>query len=160
MASWRVVISLLLLAVNSSVAVATESDGLPPIKSRVNDHAAVLSKSQMHLMYQVSAQHQFVQHNHVVVVTAKSSAGDSAQAYAERIWQAWKPKKKASSVLLLLVKEPQGAAIIAGDELGKALNEAAIKKIIDEKIASRLPEGDYDGAAMEGLQAIVGELTR
>ncbi len=158
MASWRMIIGLLLLVVNAPLALAAESDGLPPVKSRVNDHAAVLSKSQMHLMYQVSAQHQFAQHNHVVVVTAASSGSDSVQAYAERTWQAWMPKKKSRSVLLLLVKEPQGAAIIAGDDLGKALNETTIKKIIDEKIAGSLRKGDYDSAAMEGLQAIIGEL--
>ena len=160
MASWRLVISLLLLAVNTSVAVAIESNGLPQIKSRVNDHAAVLSKSQMHLMYQVSAQHQFAKHNHVVVVTAASSGSDSAQAYAERIWQAWKPKKKSSSVLLLLIKEPKGAAIVAGEEIRKVLNDAVIKKMIDETVSSSLLRDDYDNAAMEGMKAIVGELNR
>ena len=160
MASWRGVVGILLLAVNTSVVVATEGSGLPQIMSRVNDHAAVLTKSQMHQLYQISAQHQFSNHNHLVVVTAASSGSESAQAYAERIWQQWKPKTKSQSVMMLLVKQPQGAAIIAGDAFDKELNAAAIKKIIDENITTSLTKGDYDGAAMEGLKGILAELNR
>ena len=160
MASWRSVVGVLLLVVNTSVVVAAGGSGLPQIKSRVNDHAAVLNNSQMHQLYQISAQHQFSNHNHVVVVTASSSGSESAQVYAEHIWQQWKPIKKSRSVMLLLVKQPQGAAIIAGDAFDKELNVAAIKKIIYEKITTSLIKGDYDGAAMEGLQGILGELDR
>ena len=160
MSSWRSLIGLLLMVVNVSVAMATESDGLPPIKSRVNDHAAVLSKGQMHRLYQVSAQHQFATRNHVVVVTAESAGSESVEAYAKRVWNAWQPKKRSNSVMLLLVKEPKGAAIIAGDALGKALNEATVKRVIDEKVSTKLQQDDYDGAVEEGMSAIVSELGR
>ena len=160
MSSWRSLITLVLLVVNMSVAVATEGDGLPPIKSRVNDHAAVLSRDQMNRLYQLSAQHQFVTKNHLVVVTAESAGSEPVKEYANRVWNAWQPKKRSNSVMLLLVKEPKGAAIIAGDALSNMLNEAAVKRVIDEKISTRLIKGDYDGAAEEGMSAIMGELGR
>ena len=159
MASWRSVVGVMLLVVSSSFAVAAESSDLPQIKSRVNDHAAVLTNNQMLQLYQISAQHQFSNHNHIVVVTVASSDSESAQAYAERVWQQWKPKIKSKSVMLLLVKQPQGAAIIVGDALDKKLNAAAIKKIIDKNIADSLSKEDYDAAAMAGVQGILGELT-
>jgi uncharacterized membrane protein YgcG len=158
MANGRILVGLLLLVANMSLAVA--AGDVPQIRSRVNDHAKILSESQKHQMYQVSAQHQFAKHHQVVVVTAESAGGDSAPAYAERIWQAWQPQKKSSSVLLLLIKEPKSALIVAGDEVGKVLNDIVIKNMIDEKVSPTLLQGDYDNAAMEGLKAIVGELNR
>lgn len=160
MSNWRSLIAMVLLAVNVSAAVAAEGNALPPIKSRVNDHAAVLSRDEMNRLYQISAQHQFVSKNHVVVVTVSSAGSEPLEGYAKRIWDAWQPRKKSNSVMLLLIKEQKGAAIIAGDALSKELNAVAIKKIIDEKIASKLQQGDYDGAAEEGMSGILAEIGR
>lgn len=160
MASWRSVIGVMLFVANSSFAVAAEGNALPQIKSRVNDHAGVLSRDQMNRLYQLSAQHQFVTKKHVVVVTASSAGSESVDAYAKRIWNAWQPKDRSNSVMLLLIKEPKGATIVAGDALSKVLSEATVKRVIDEKVFTMLTKGEYDGAAEEGLSAIVSELTR
>lgn len=160
MVSWRSVVGIMLMVTNTSFAVAAEGNGLPQIKSRVNDHAAVLSRNEMNRLYQLSAQHQFATKNHLVVVTAESAGGEAVEVYARRVWNAWQPNDRPNSVMLLLIKEPKGSAIIAGDALSRVLNEATIKRIIDERVSTMLIKDEYDAAAEEGLSAIAGELNR
>ncbi|MCW8919514.1 MAG: TPM domain-containing protein [Gammaproteobacteria bacterium] len=159
MIKWRRFLALLLVMCSTAVWAA-EREALPPVNSRINDHAGVLSNSQMHLLYQLLAQYDFATRHYVVVLTAVTAGGDSPQAYAERVWQAWPSQKRPRAALLLLLREERRAAIVAGEELGKILDVATIKQLLTGEIDVALRRGDFDGAAMEGVKAIMGVLSR
>jgi uncharacterized membrane protein YgcG len=149
-----------LLVICSTAVWAAEHEALPLVKSRINDHAGILSTSQMHLLYQLLAQHEVAKRQHVVVLTAVTSGSDAPQAYAERVWQAWPSQKKPSAVLLVLFQEQKSAAIVAGEELNKVLDTAAIRQIIGGDIAANLQKDDFDNAALEGVKGIVARINR
>ena len=154
----RLFVTLFVLVAFSSQIQASENETLPQVKSRISDHAAVLTYSQEHQLHQILTQHQFAKRQSVMVLTAETSIGYSPQHYAERIWQAWTSKKKSNSVLLVLLKEEKSAAIVVGKDLKKQLSKEAAKKLITDSVATPLSQGDYDNAALEGVKAILVEL--
>jgi uncharacterized protein len=158
MGNWRGLLAIALMGLGISYAWAAESSAVPQIKGRITDEAQVISPSQEHQLYQLLAQHDFARRQHLVVLTVESVGSEPLQELAKQVWQAWSYKNKARSVLLLLVKDQKSAAIVAGDELRDKLNDSAIKGVIAGKLATPLSQGDFDQAAMEGVEAIVGEL--
>ena len=159
MCNWRIVMSSLILMAIAPGAWSQADGELAQIKGRITDGAAIISYSQEHLMYQMLSQHQFASHHHVVVLTVDGVGAESPQTSASRIWQAWEQKNKASSVLFVLFKEQRAAAIVAGDELSKKLGTATINKILNEDVSASLETGNFDGAVMDGVKAIVGALS-
>lgn len=155
MTIWRLLlITTTVLLVNSPLAMAQTED-VPVIKSRINDHALAISDSQKHLLYQMLAQFDKASRYSVVVVTAPSTGGDTTPDYAGRIWKAWVSEKKAKTAMLLLLKEQGKAAILGGSELHELLSEEAVAGILERSVEPTLSKGDFDGAAMEGVKEII-----
>jgi uncharacterized protein len=139
-------------------AWSQEPAGLPQPTGRITDGAQILSPSQKHLLYQILSQHDFASRQQVVLLTVVGKGVESTEAYADRIWQAWSSKKKATSVLLVLFKAQKRVAIVAGEELTGVLDEASIRLIMDGELSTHMQHEDFDNAAMEGVKAIVGKL--
>ena len=157
MVSWRILTMMFLVVIGIPFAAA-ESSSLPIIKSRINDHAMIISQSQRHQLYQLLAQHEHSNHKSVVVVTTDTAGSDSVAEYAKRIWQVWESKKKPTSVLLVLFKQQKSAAIVAGESLKIVLDAQKIEQITNDQLSASLSRNDYDSAVMEGVQAIVNHL--
>lgn len=150
----------LLLVVGSAMTGAVEPVALPTVNSRISDHAGVLSGSQRHQLHQLLSQHEAATRQHVALLTVATAGEETVESHALRIWHAWESPKKGRAVLLVLFKEQGLAAIVAGEELGARLDAATIKRLLAGEVDAALSRGDFDGAALEGVKAIVGELNR
>jgi len=139
-------------------AMATQEETLPQVVGRVADYAGIISLSQIHLLEQISSQHEFISKQRVAVVTIESSGAISPRHYAEQLHRNWDNERRDSGVVLVLYKMQRSAAIAVGEALRGKLNEAQVTAIISGEVGAKMRSGAFDEAAMDGFKAILGQL--
>lgn len=93
----------------------------------------------------------------VVAVYPKMQTDSSIDDYAQRIFRLWKvgQKDKNNGAILLVFVQDHKMRIQTGYGLEGALPDSICKRIIDQEIAPRFKQGDFDGGLSAGVTAML-----
>ena len=93
----------------------------------------------------------------VVAVFPKMQSDSSVEDYVNRLFRAWKigQKQKNNGVLLAVFVQDRKMRIEVGYGLEGAIPDVIAKRIIDQEIAPRFKNGDFDGGLTAGVNALL-----
>jgi uncharacterized protein len=93
----------------------------------------------------------------VVAIFPRMETDSSLEDYAQRIYQSWGigQKRNNNGALLLIFLAEHKMRIQTGYGLEGALPDAICKRIIEDEIAPRFRQNDFDGGVTAGVNAIL-----
>lgn len=151
-----------LLLISSVLAAAGSGAAepllIPPLKARVTDLTATLSRDQAAQLESQLAAFEARKGSQIVLLMVPSTAPETIEQFGIRVAEAWKPGRKGvdDGIILLVAKGDRQLRIEVGYGLEGAVNDATARRIIAETIVPRLRENDFFG----GLQAGLAQLMR
>jgi uncharacterized protein len=134
----------------------------PRLTARVTDNANLLSESERASLTQASAELEARKGSQIAILTVNSTK-EPIEAYAVRVFEAWKLGRKGvdDGILIVVAAADHRMRIEVGNGLEGAVPDAIASRIIREQMAPRFKQNDYYGglsAAMTSLaNAIDGE---
>lgn len=133
---------------------------VPPLTTRVIDQTATLSPAQrQHLEEQLGA-FETSHGTQIVILLVPSTQPEDITAYANRVFNSWKPGRPGigDGLLLVVAKQDRRMRIEVGRALEGAVPDLAAKQVIDTVLTPRFRQGDFAGGlsqASEQLMALV-----
>lgn len=155
---WMVCLFLLYLALVRP-ALAEEAPGVPALRGRVNDYAAVLGASAGALEAKLS-DHERASGHQVVVLTVPDLGGRDIESYANDVFHAWKLGRQGvdDGVLIVLAVKERSARIEVGYGLEGTLTDLASSRILRDTMHPRFAAGDLAGGTEAGVDAVLAVL--
>ena len=139
---------------------AAEGDpvALPALTARVVDTTATLAPDQQAELEGKLRAFEQRKGAQVVLVLVPTTQPESIEQFGTRLFEAWKIGRQGvdDGAILIVAKNDRKLRIEVGYGLEGALNDATAKRIIDETIAPRLRQGDFNGGLTAGLDAMLG----
>ena len=130
----------------------------PPPAHYFNDYANVVSRSAAaRLDSQLESFEKSTSNQIVVAIFPKMQTDSSIEDYSQRIFTNWKVGQKGrnnGAILFVFVQEHK-MRIQTGYGLEGALPDVTCKRIIEDEIAPRLRQNDYDGGLTAGVNAMM-----
>nr|WP_287411528.1 TPM domain-containing protein [Pseudodesulfovibrio sp.] len=144
--------AILLLAMASG-AFALD---VPPYKGRVNDLANMMNSSTEQTLEAQLAELEKTDSTQMAILTIPSLEGDSMEDFSIRVAEAWKvgQKKSDNGVILLVSKADRKSRIEVGYGLEGVLTDVLAGQILDNVIAPRFKQGNFDAGFKDGVVAI------
>jgi len=92
------------------------------------------------------------------VLVVASTAPETIEQYAVRVFEQWKPGRKGvdDGVLLVVALEDRAVRIETGYGLEGAIPDAVANRVIQEYLVPRFREGDYGGGIEAASAVLVG----
>ncbi|PKN11950.1 MAG: hypothetical protein CVU69_10090 [Deltaproteobacteria bacterium HGW-Deltaproteobacteria-4] len=130
---------------------------VPPVQGYVNDFAGLLSPAAKSQIENFLRNFEASDSTQVVVVTVPNLQGEPIDMVALQIAETWKigQKGKDNGALLLIGKEDRKMRIEVGRGLEGQLTDLLAGRIVDNEIAPRFKQGDFEGGIAAGVNAIV-----
>ena len=130
---------------------------VPPVQGYVNDFAGLLSPAAKSQIETYLRNFDASDSTQVVVVTVPNLQGEPIDMVALQIAETWKigQKGKDNGALLLIGKEDRKMRIEVGRGLEGKLTDLLAGRIVDNEIAPRFKQGDFEGGIAAGVSAIV-----
>lgn len=150
---------LLLVALLATSKTATGTE-VPYLTGRVNDNARILSEETQQLLSEVLKEHEMRTTNQVVVLTIPSLEGESIEDFAYKVFNDWKlgQKDKDNGILIVVVPNERRMRIEVGYGLEGTMPDILAGRIIQNIMAPRFREGDFDGGVTDGVNAVIAVL--
>jgi len=147
--------ALLLLALGLGIAHAEVA--VPPLKARVTDLTATLSREQQARLEQELQDFEAKKGSQLVVLIVPTTQPETIEQYGIRVVDSWKLGRKGvdDGALLLIAKDDRSLRIEVGYGLEGALNDATAKRIVNDIIVPRFKAGDFYGGIEAGIQSII-----
>jgi uncharacterized protein len=147
--------ALLLLALGLGIAHAEVA--VPPLKARVTDLTATLSREQQARLEQELQDFEAKRGSQLAVLIVPTAQPETIEQYGIRVVDSWKLGRKGvdDGALLLIAKNDRSLRIEVGYGLEGALNDATAKRIVNEIIVPRFKAGDFYGGIEAGIQSII-----
>ncbi len=122
----------------------------------VTDQANMISPGTKLKLDQFLQQFEASDSTQITVLTIPSLEGAVLEEYSLKVFDSWKPgqKKKDNGALLLIVKNDHKIRIEVGYGLEGRLTDLLAGRIIDNEIAPRFKQGDFDGGVVSGVVAM------
>ena len=145
-------------------AVAAPLDGgvlpVPALTARVMDQTGTLDSAQRQQLEDKLAAFETSQGTQIVVLLVATTQPEDVAAYANRVFNSWKPGRPGigDGLLLLVAKQDRKIRIEVGRTLEGAIPDLAAKRIIDEVMTPAFRQGDFAGGldqAADRLMALV-----
>jgi len=129
---------------------------VPPYKGRVNDLANMMNSSTEQALEAQLAELEKTDSTQVAILTIPSLEGDSMEDFSIRVADAWKVGQKNSDngVILLVSKADRKSRIEVGYGLEGVLTDVLAGQILDNVIAPRFKQGNFDAGFKDGVIAI------
>jgi uncharacterized protein len=152
----RIWFSLLLFALLASAQVSDGAD-IPYLTGRVNDNARIMSEATRNSLGEKLKEHEIRTTNQVVILTVPSLEGESIEDYAYKVFNEWKlgQKDKDNGILFVVVPDERRMRIEVGYGLEGTLPDILAGRIIQNIMAPRFREGDFDTGITEGVNAVI-----
>ncbi len=152
------VLLLFWLVLTTSSANALE---VPPLKSRVNDYAAMLSPATVSQLENSLALFEQQQSTQLVVLTVASLAGDSLEDFSLRVADTWKigQQGRDNGALLLIARDDRKLRIEVGYGLEGRLTDLVAGRIIRDVITPQFRSGRFDQGVIDGVNAMMAAVT-
>lgn len=144
--------------------VATQPAGgvlpVPELTARVMDQTGTLDSAQRVQLEDKLAAFESDNGAQIVMLLVPTTQPEDIAAYANRVFNAWKPGRKGigDGLLLVVAKQDRKIRIEVGRALEGAIPDLAAKQIIDEVLTPRFRQGDFAGGldqATDRLMALV-----
>lgn len=145
-------------------AVAAQPDGgvlpVPELSARVMDQTGTLDGAQRQQLEDKLAAFESSQGTQIVMLLVPTTQPEDVAAYANRVFNAWKPGRQGigDGLLLVVAKQDRKIRIEVGRTLEGAIPDLAAKRIIDEVMTPAFRQGDFSGGldrAADRLMALV-----
>jgi uncharacterized protein len=130
---------------------------VPSAQGYVNDFAGLLSPAAKSQIENFLRNFEASDSTQVVVVTVPNLQGEPIDMVALQFAETWKigQKGKDNGALLLIGKEDRKMRIEVGRGLEGQLTDLLAGRIVDNEIAPRFKQGDFEGGIAAGVNAIV-----
>lgn len=153
-------LSLLLFACLAGAAFAQSLLPVPALTARVMDHTGTLSPAQLSQLEDKLAAFEQAQGSQIVILLVPSTQPEDIAAYANRVFNTWKPGRAGlgDGLLLVVAKQDRKIRIEVARALEGAIPDLAVKQVIDEVLTPRFRQGDFAGGldqAAERLMALI-----
>ena len=147
--------ALLLLALGLGIAQAEVA--VPPLKARVTDLTATLSREQQARLEQELQNFEAKNGSQLAVLIVPTTQPETIEQYGIRVVDSWKLGRKGidDGALLLIAKNDRSLRIEVGYGLEGALNDATAKRIVSDIIVPRFKAGDFYGGVEAGIQSMI-----
>ncbi len=132
--------------------------GIPPLRGRVVDDAGLLGASAKADFEARMAALQARRGSQIVLLTLPSTAPESIEQYAIRVFDAWRPGRAGvdDGIVLIVAVQDRSARIEVGRGLEGAVPDAIARRLIDDYLVPHFRVGNY----AEGIDAVLTGLTR
>jgi uncharacterized protein len=149
----------MLFAIISIVSTAQNAD-IPYLTGRVNDNAQILSDSTRKSLTDLLKEHENRTTNQIVILTLHSLQGESIEDYANKVFNEWKigQKGKDNGILIVVVPDERQMRIEVGYGLEGTMTDLSAGRIIQDIMAPRFREGDYNNGIIDGTGAVIAIL--
>jgi len=129
---------------------------IPALQARVTDTTGTLDAARRQALEQRLAALEQRKGAQVAVLMVPTTAPDTIEQYATRVFEQWKLGRQNTDdgVLLVLAKDDRALRIEVGYGLEGAIPDAMAGRIIREQIVPRLQQGDFGGGIEAGVGAI------
>lgn len=156
---WAAALFGLLLAVALGAA-AQDLVPVPPLKGRVTDMTATLSREQAASLEQSLRAFEDRKGIQIAVLIVPSTRPEAVEQFALRVVEQWKlgRRKVDDGALLLVAKDDREVRLEVGYGIEGALNDVTARRLIAEVITPRFRQGDFFGgiaAGVEGMQKVL-----
>lgn len=157
MRMFRWLCTLILLAGFGIVHAAAELVAVPPLTNRVVDLGAILSAAQQAALENRLREFEQRKGSQIAVLIVPSTQPEAIEQYAIRVAEQWKigRKKVDDGAILVVARNDRAVRIEVGYGLEGALNDATVKRIIDDIIVPRFKLNDYDGGISAGVDGMI-----
>ena len=147
--------ALFLLALGLGIAQAEVA--VPPLKARVTDLTATLSREQQARLEQELQNFEAKKGSQLAVLIVPTTQPETIEQYGIRVVDSWKLGRKGidDGALLLIAKNDRSLRIEVGYGLEGALNDATAKRIVNDIIVPRFKAGDFYGGIEVGIQSMI-----
>ncbi|MGH6820875.1 MAG: TPM domain-containing protein, partial [Methylocella sp.] len=147
--------ALLLLALGLGIAQADVA--VPPLKARVTDLTATLSREQQASLEQELQNFEAKKGSQLAVLIVPTTQPETIEQYGIRVVDSWRLGRKGidDGALLLIAKNDRSLRIEVGYGLEGALNDATAKRIVSDIIVPRFKAGDFYGGIEAGIQSMI-----
>lgn len=138
------------------VPCVVQSAEIPALKGRVNDYAGLLSPRGTQEIEALLADLERSDSTQVVVLTVPTLDGEPVEGFAIRVAEAWRIGQKGldNGAILLIAKQERKIRIEVGRGLEGKLTDLVAGRIIRDRIAPFLKQGDFDAGVTAGVNAI------
>lgn len=152
----RIWFSLLLFALLTTARVSDCAD-IPYLTGRVNDNARIMSEATRNSLSEKLKEHEIRTTNQVVILTVPSLEDESIEDYAYKVFNEWKlgQKDKDNGILIVVVPNERRMRIEVGYGLEGTLPDILAGRIIQNIMAPRFRDGDFDTGITEGVNAVI-----
>ena len=153
--SFKFILLLLLAGILAGAGI-----DVPYLTGRVNDNAHVLTGDHITMLSQMLQEHENLTTNQVVVLTIASLDGNNIEDYAYRVFNEWGlgQKGKDNGVLIVVAPNDRRMRIEVGYGLEADLTDLTASHIIQNVMAPRFRENDFNSGIMNGARAVINTL--
>lgn len=133
---------------------------VPPLTARVTDQTATLSAAQRQQLEDKLAAFEFSHGSQIVILLVASTQPEDIAAYANRVFNTWKPGRTGigDGLLIVVATQDRKVRIEVGRALEGAVPDLAAKQVIDTALTPRFRAGDFAGGldlAIDQLSALI-----
>ncbi len=133
---------------------------VPPLTARVTDQTATLSAAQRQQLEDKLAAFEASHGSQIVILLVASTQPEDIAAYANRVFNTWKPGRAGigDGLLIVVATQDRKVRIEVARALEGAIPDLAAKQVIDTALTPRFRAGDFAGGlalAIDQLSALI-----
>jgi len=150
-------IFVLFLAAWAGTALAQGVLPVPALTARVMDHTGTLTAPQLAALEDKLAAFEQTQGSQIVILLVPTTQPEDIAAYANRVFNTWKPGRAGlgDGLLMVVAKQDRKIRIEVARALEGAIPDLAAKQVIDEVLTPHFRQNDFAG----GLDQAIDRLT-
>lgn len=137
-------------------AYAAGAQAVPPLESRVNDRAGMLSAGTVRQLETALAELERTDGTQIAVLTVPSLEGESIETLSLRVAEAWRigQKGRDNGAILIIARNDRKVRIEVGYGLEGQLTDLVAGRIIRNVIVPRFKAGQFDQGVIDGVSAM------
>jgi uncharacterized protein len=135
-----------------------ELQAIPALQARVTDLTATLDTAQREQLERKLAAFETERGTQIVILLVSTTQPEDIAAYANRVFNTWKPGRAGvgDGLLILVAKQDRKMRIEVARTLEGAVPDLAAKQIIDEVLTPRFRAGDFAGGLDLAADRLMG----
>lgn len=131
---------------------------IPTLTSPATDITGTLDASALTALRERSLALQARKGSQLMLLMVPATAPESIEAYAQRVFEHWKPGRAGidDGVLVVVAKDERRMRIQVGYGLEQTISDETAARVIDEYLTPAFRDGDYAGGLLRGSDALIG----
>lgn len=152
--------SLLLFVCLAGAALAQSLLPVPALTTRVMDHTGTLSTAQLSQLEDKLAAFEQAQGSQIVILLVPSTQPEDIAAYANRVFNTWKPGRAGlgDGLLIVVAKQDRKIRIEVARALEGAIPDLAAKQVIDDVLTPHFRRDDFAGGLDLALDQLMARI--